>query len=247
MKKIILLILLTISISILNSQKQLMGLNIKFYHDNTATLGITPFMRNVMDMYDYTLEQAAIYGARLERSLCVYGSANIDIDNENYTTTQTQTASYTVTVVDDWDILEEYLEYLMIVDEYEYNGYMIAFFDFDDVEPSLKITPYNNEPDIPNLKISKSGSSLKAIGVSKRRYLDEAFYDAFRLAMSEFSQYQNSTIKAMDKNFDEYVEDVSLITANNIISDVLFSELDIFYYPTSLGQFLVILTLEQVF
>jgi hypothetical protein len=118
----------------------------------------------------------------------------------------------------------------------------------DDIEPNMLVTNHTTPFSEIIPQISIVGNALSATATARRTRLDEALDEAFKLALSEVSKYQDINIRSMYREILAFSEHAILQYAENIVSDVHFSEVDIYWSLVSnQGYYTVQVTLEKRF
>jgi hypothetical protein len=93
---------------------------------------------------------------------------------------------------------------------------------------------------------SLNGNILSATATARHTRLDEAIDDAFKYALAEISKYLDINVKSMYREILAFSEHAILQYAENIVADVHFAEIDVFYSRISnLGHYTVKVTLEK--
>jgi hypothetical protein len=89
---------------------------------------------------------------------------------------------------------------------------------------------------------------IRGVATARHSRLHLALDDAFRYALTEISKYQDIHIRAMRRGIDRFAEQATLIHSENIVSDVRFVEIEIYYDAHyELGAFVVKVILEKEF
>ena len=214
------------------------GVRLIFPYGATTYFGITPKMPNKERMRNYALEQASIFAVKLDSSFCIFRLATLDeTDHDNH---RSDSASFLVNVIAEWSDLDNYLNNLILIGHHEYKGYDIYFFNFIEKEPCITVSTelFTIEMTEPFIQVFEK--TVSSTATAKHRNLDDALDEAFKLALSEISKYQDINVKTMHRGVEYYSELATLITSENVVSDVHFSMVDILYDINSLiGSYLV--------
>jgi hypothetical protein len=237
---ILIIIAFNLTFSVLYSE----GVRFDFQHGAKLTLGATPIMRNVDNMYYFALEQAAIFATKLDKSFCIFHYATLEREYDQHL--RSESATFIVNVVADWDMLLDYLDFLDCVAQEYFHGYYLLLFDIDDIEPNMRITKHTDPINEMIPQISLTGNTLSATATARHTRLDEAIDEAFKYALSEISKYQDINIRSMYREILAFSEHAILQYAENIVSDVYFAEIDVYFGRVSnMGYYTTKVVLEK--
>ena len=207
------------------------GLHIVFSESANNIIGVTPKMRNVDDMFYFSMEQAAVFAAKLDKSFCIFRTATLDrLHGE---TDDIGTATFIVNVVADWELLLDYLDFIECIDSFDFHGFTIGIWDVYDDIPSVYTSPLTDTIEEINPELVLDGNSVIAQATARSVHLDIALDEAFKLALSEISKYQDMNIQNMTRGIEDFTELVVLINAENVVSEVKLAEVKMFYDTTA--------------
>ena len=203
------------------------GVRLYFPRGTTTYFGITPKMPNQDRMHSFALEQASIFATKLDSSFCIFRLAAID---ETFADTESSDyAVFIVNVIAEWDHLYTYLDNLIHIGRYDYKGYDIYFFNFVEKTPCIVVSTESFEIELTEPFIEVWGNTVTSTATARHRNLDDAVDEAFKLALSEISKYQDMNVKSMHRGIEYYSELATLITSENVVSEVSFSQVDFLY------------------
>jgi len=215
-------LLLVIFIVVTISVSQAEGLHIVFPHGSSTVIGTTQKRLDQNEMAMITREQAAIFATKIDYSLCIFRMAYLDTDfgSERHD----DSATFIVNVVADLSMLYDYLYYLQEVQQEEFYGYFLAFYNLYEGQQPVAITDYAEDIELARPKLTIAGNTVTGVGVAKSADLSFALDEAFRFALSEISKYQDVNIKTMHRGVTEYTEQALLVDSENLVTDVCFRE-----------------------
>jgi len=221
-------------------------MQITFPKGSTTVIGTAPKYIDNDTMQQFALDQAAIFASKIDYSLCIFRFAHLGRDYDD--TSYDDSATFIVNVVAYVSSLYDYLQFLKVVDERDFNGYKVNFYNLYDVEHTHQITEHNTPITLSEPEIVKTGNTVTGIGTASSSQLDIALDEAFKFALSEISKYQDINIKSMHRSVIEFSEQALLMNAENIVSDVCFSEIHMSHNLTNnLDSFTVKVLLDKVF
>ena len=194
---------------------------------STSCFGVSPKMPNKDRMINFALEQASIFAAKLDRSFCIFRMATLEQTYGGLN--DGRVASFIVNVIAEWDDLEIYLRNFKHIGDHEYKGYQIYFFNFVEKEPCIMVIEHDDEIELSDTCLMVIDGVVISTATARHRYLDEALDEAYKIALSEISKYQDINVKTMHRGIDYFSELATLLSSENVVSDVRFYEVDIRY------------------
>ena len=206
------------------------GLRIIFPENSSIVIGVSPLLINQIKMNDYSLEQAAVFSAKLDSTYSIFELAIlekdfIEFDNNDF-------AEFSLNVITDSLAIRRKIMHLKKVDSIIFGGHYIAFYGF--IEKNIKpeyIFPLNDlvvrKPFI-RIEDADYQKSVTSFAYASCSRLDEALDEAFSSALSELSKNQNIHIRNMRRSFLDFHESTTLISSRNILANVKFKEVSIF-------------------
>jgi len=221
-------------------------IQITFPKGSTTVVGAAPQLADKETMQRFALEQSAVFAAKLDYSLCIFRNAHLSRHYDD--ATHDESATFIVNVVAYVSMLYDYLEYLQMLQERDFHGYQLYFFDLYETDQAFQVAELSDlvVVDIPELIMT--GNTVTGVGAASSSQLDIALDEAFKLALSEISKYQDTHIKAMHRSVTDFSEQALLVSSENIVNEVCFSEIYMSYQPENmLESYTVKVLLDKVY
>jgi len=221
-------------------------IQITFPRGSTTVIGTAPKLSDKDTMQQFALDQAAVFASKIDYSLCIFRMAHLGRHYDD--ASHDDSATFIVNVVAYVSLLYDYLQYLKVVDERDFHGYQINFYDLYDTENAYQITENDTPIPLSGPELIHNGHYVTGVGIATSAKLDLALDEAFKLALAEISKYQDINIKSMNRGVTDFSEQALLVDAENIVNDVCFSEIHLAFYPSNtLDSYTVKVLLDKVY
>jgi len=221
-------------------------MQITFPKGSTVVIGTAPKLSNTDIMDNFALEQASVFASKIDYSLCIFRMAHLGRDYDD--ASHDDSATFMVNVVAYVSLLYDYLQYLNVIDEKEFYGYKVNFYNLYDIEHEHQVIESDTPISLSRPEVIKTENTVTGIGTASSSQLDVALDEAFQLALTEISKYQDTNIRSMNRGVTDFSEQALLIDAENIVSEVCFSEIHMSFNPSSsVNSYTVKVLLDKVY
>ena len=217
------------------------GLQIVFPDRSLSSLGVSPILFDRERMELESFEQAVVFATKLKRNYSIFRMANLDRDDSG------DFAMFLVNVFESLDLKQFYFERLVSIHQVDFAGYRISFYDYQpQSRPINVINLFQLPSDFQAIPARVDGHFIKSSGLASSSSLDFALDRAFEMALTELSKFQLKQVINTSLVAENFIESATVVEAENIVDDVMFSEIKLFLsFHLNLPSYVVFVELKR--